>query len=146
MLSGGCYIVNQIADRETDEVNGKLYLIERGYVRITILKLEATILILGAIIWSILLFRNNIPYLVLIAISIVLGLMYSVRPIRLKGKPIIDLIANAIGYGCVAFLIGWVSVLSISLVALQSSIPYVLCVAAAFVNTTLPNPLKTIVF
>ena len=139
MLSGGCYIVNQIADRETDEVNGKLYLIERGYVRIPILKLEATILILGAIIWSILLFRNNIPYLVLIAISIVLGLMYSVRPIRLKGKPIIDLIANAIGYGCVAFLIGWVSVLSISLVALQSSIPYVFCVAAAFVNTTLPD-------
>ena len=139
MLSGGCYIVNQIADRETDEVNGKLYLIERGYVRIPILKFEATVLILGATIWSVLQFRNNIPYLVLITISTVLGLMYSVRPIRLKGKPIIDLAANAIGYGCVAFLIGWVSVLSVSLVALQSSIPYVLCVAAAFVNTTLPD-------
>lgn len=139
MLSGGCYIVNQIADRETDEVNGKLYLIERGYVKIPILKFEATVLILGAIIWSILQFWNNIPYLVLITISTVLGLMYSVRPIRLKGKPIIDLAANAIGYGCVAFLIGWVSVLSVSLVALQSSIPYVLCVAAAFVNTTLPD-------
>ena len=139
MLSGGCYIVNQITDQETDKVNSKLYLIERGYVKISILKVEAVVLIVGAIIWSVLQFRNNIPYLVLIVISTVLGLMYSVRPVRLKGKPIVDLAANAIGYGCVAFLIGWVSVLSVSLVALQRSIPYVLCVAAAFVNTTLPD-------
>ena len=139
MLSGGCYIVNQITDQETDKVNSKLYLIERGYVKISVLKVEAVVLIVGAIIWSVLQFWNNIPYLVLIVISTVLGLMYSVRPVRLKGKPIIDLLANAIGYGCVAFLIGWVSVLSVSLVALQRSIPYVLCVAAAFVNTTLPD-------
>ncbi len=139
MLSGGCYIVNQIVDRETDEVNDKLYLIEQGYVKIPILKVEAMVLIVGAIIWSALQFRNNITYLVLIVISTVLGLMYSVRPIRLKGKPIVDLLVNAIGYGCIAFLIGWVSVSSVSSVALQRSIPYVLCVAAAFVNTTLPD-------
>ena len=139
MLSGGCYIVNQIADQETDKMNSKLHLIERGYVKIPILKVEAVVLIVGAIIWSVLQFRNNISYLVLVVISTVLGLMYSVRPVRLKGKPIIDLVVNAIGYGCVAFLIGWGSVSSVSLMALQRSIPYVLCVAAAFVNTTLPD-------
>ena len=36
LLIGPVYIVNQITDRETDAVNNKLYLVARGYVKLTV--------------------------------------------------------------------------------------------------------------
>ena len=45
LLAAGCYIVNQIADRETDAVNQKLYLVTDGLVKISIITVEAALLI-----------------------------------------------------------------------------------------------------
>ena len=139
MLAGAGYIINQIADRETDRANNKLFLVARGYVKLPLLKLEAVALFLASIGGALAWFRQSWVYLSLIALSSVLGVIYSVQPFRLKGKPILDLLANAIGYGGIAFLIGWGATESLNTEALQRAVPYVFCVAAAFVNTTLPD-------
>ena len=139
MLSGAGYIINQISDRETDRTNNKLYLVAQGYVRLPLLKLEAALLFIASIVWAIAWFHDNPGYLTLIAISAVLGVIYSVPPFRLKGKPVLDLLANAIGYGGIAFLIGWTATTTLTLGALQRTIPYGFCVGAAFINTTLPD-------
>ena len=139
MLMGAIYIVNQICDKETDTANNKLFLVSQGYVKLRLLVLEAAMLLVSAVAWAGLWFGNNLSYLILIALSILLGVIYSVRPVRLKGKPFLDLLANAFGYGGIAFLIGWAVVSPINSEALRRIIPYVLCVGAAFVNTTLPD-------
>ena len=139
MLMGAVYIINQIADRETDARNEKLYLVAQGHVRLNVIKAEAGALLIGAAAWALLGFYQNPSYLVLIGLSIFLGIIYSVPPLRLKGRPILDLLANAIGYGGVAFLVGWAVVAPIDAEAGLKALPYVLCVGAAFVNTTLPD-------
>ena len=139
MLMGAIYIINQICDKETDAANNKLFLVAQGYVKLRLLVFEVAFLLIAAVVWAGLWFRNNLSYLILIALSIFLGVIYSVRPIRLKGRPFLDLLANAVGYGGIAFLIGWGIVAPINSDALRRIIPYVLCVGAAFVNTTLPD-------
>lgn len=139
LLMGAVYIVNQIADRETDAHNDKLYLVAQGYVKLRILKWQVGVLVAFSILLSLFVFPENPAYLILILLSTLLGFAYSVRPVRLKGIPIADLCANALGYGCIAFLIGWTTVTPIGVEAVYRSLPYLFSVAAAFVNTTLPD-------
>ena len=139
MLMGAIYIINQICDKETDVANNKLYLVAQGYVKLRLLVLEVAFLLVSAVVWAILWYGNNLSYLILIVLSICLGVIYSVRPVRLKGRPFLDLLANAAGYGGIAFLIGWGIVAPINTDTLWRIIPYALCVGAAFVNTTLPD-------
>lgn len=140
MLMGAVYIVNQIADAPTDALNDKLYLVAQGYVDIKILITEAILLTVGAVILGIYWFGEvQLLYLSLIGLSFITGWIYSVPPVRLKGRPILDLFANAIGYGTVAFSLGWVSVAKFSGHTLYNSLPYLLCVGATFINTTLPD-------
>ena len=139
LLMGAVYIVNQIADRETDAHNDKLYLVAQGYVKLQILKWQVGLLVTLSILLSLFVFPENPAYLILILLSIGLGFAYSVRPVRLKGIPIADLCANAIGYGSIAFLVGWTTITPISVEAVCHSLPYLFSVAAAFVNTTLPD-------
>ena len=139
MLASAGYIINQIADKETDLVNNKLYLVADGYVKLPLIKWEAVALFLTSIVWAVVWFHHSWVYLALIAVSVVLAVIYSVRPFRLKGKPILDLLANAVGYGGIAFLLGWAATATLDTEALQRAIPYIFCVGAAFVNTTLPD-------
>lgn len=147
MLMGAVYIVNQIADAPTDNLNDKLYLVAQGYVDVKSLIIEAALLTIGSIILSSYWFRNVRFYLPLIITSIILGWIYSVPPVRLKSRPILDLLANSIGYGTIAFSLGWISVANpslrsrtcFSIQTLSNSLPYLLCVGATFINTTLPD-------
>ncbi|MCG9134032.1 UbiA family prenyltransferase [Candidatus Poribacteria bacterium] len=139
LLMGAVYIINQIADKETDAANDKLYLVAQGYVKLRILKWQIGILITLSTLLSLLVFWENPAYLILILLSTLLGFTYSVRPFRLKGIPIVDLCANALGYGSIAFLIGWLTIAPIGIEAVRRSLPYLFSVAAAFVNTTLPD-------
>lgn len=139
MLMGAVYIVNQIADAETDNLNDKLYLVAQGYVDVKILIIETALLTIGSIVLSSYCFRNVRFYLPLIITSMILGWIYSVPPVRLKGRPILDLLANSIGYGTIAFSLGWISVANFSIQTLSNSLPYLLCVGATFINTTLPD-------
>ncbi len=132
LLLAGIYIVNQIFDQETDQVNGKLFLLASGHLPVRGAWIEAALLTSAALIPAIVLHRTHLPYLLA---SLVLGILYSADPIRLKGKPFFDLLANAAGYGAIAFLYGYSLTAPVGGGVWLSTIPYMLLVAAVFLHT-----------
>ncbi len=137
LIMGAVYIVNQLADAETDAINNKLYLLAQGYVTRTAASIEAVVLTIAGygMAWG--LSPDVRLYWWLLLVSGAIGIAYSVNPIRLKGKPFLDLLANAIGYGGIAYMLGWVSVAQPTSKMLRMALPYVLSVGAAFVHSTL---------
>lgn len=135
-LMGAVYILNQITDIRTDAVNEKLFLLADGYVSVRFAVGE--MILLGGIgFLGILL--GDAEMIGLFVASGVLGTAYSVPPFRLKGRAGWDLIANALGYGVVAFGVGWKAVAPFSRETWTLSIPYAFSVAATFAFTTIPD-------
>ncbi len=58
---------------------------------------------------------------------------------RLKSRPILDLFANAFGFGVIAFAVGWMSRSVFSTKLIFDCLPYTVCISAVFVNTTIPD-------
>ena len=137
LLMGAVYILNQLSDSRTDAINGKLYLVAQGYMKGNVLKIQMGILFVISV--GMALFQFSRVYLYLILFSAILGVSYSVPPIRLKGKPILDLLTNACGFGFVAFAVGWTASSPFSADLILRCLPYVICISAAFINTTIPD-------
>lgn len=136
-LMGAAYIVNQIFDVETDRLNKKLFLVAEDYVDRTAIWLEAGVLFAGAVLLSFTRYSNTVGLLV--AASGVLGLVYSVPPFKLKARPVLDMLANGLGYGTLAFATGWAAGGQYSDAVWLASLPYALAVAAVYLNTTIPD-------
>lgn len=135
-LMAAAYVLNQLTDVETDAANRKLFLIAGGYVSRRFVKLEIAVLLgLSA---AVLLASGGLSMhiVAVFAASAALGAMYSAPPVRLKARPGFDVAANGIGYGCLAFAVGWLSVRPLTMLAVGESATYVLCVAATFMFTT----------
>ncbi len=131
---GGVYILNQIMDIETDRANEKLFLLSSGYVSKTAAYIEMVALWLVAILLSV---KFGGLFLILILISILLGIIYSLPPIKLKGKPILDTLANGFGYGMINFAIGWLLLREFDPAMFGRFLPYFLSISAVFINTTI---------
>lgn len=136
-LMGSVYIVNQIFDVETDRLNNKLFLVAEGYVNRKAIWAEAVILLAAALALSLYFFSR--AFALMILLSGILGLLYSIPPFKLKGKPFLDMLANGLGYGGLAFAVGWLVSGEYGPRIWLSSAPYVLAVAAVYVNTTIPD-------
>lgn len=135
-LMGGIYILNQIVDRETDRANKKLYLVSEGYVPVKFAYLE----MVGLFVIAFLLFlRFPFSLFLFILLSFGLGIVYSVPPLKLKGRPFWDLLSNSLGYGLLNFGVGWMTIRPISGQMFLHSLPYIFSVGAVFVNTTIPD-------
>ena len=135
-LMGGIYILNQIFDVESDRRNEKLFLLPRGIISIR----NAWISFFFVIFLSILIaFPLSQSYLVLWVPSLTLGILYSAPPFKFKGRPLLDFLSNAFGYGLLNFLVGWISCFSLKKEAFLFSIPYIIAVGAVFLNTTIPD-------
>lgn len=133
-VMGGVYILNQVMDVETDRANKKLYLLAEGLVTRRAAYIELALLWAGAIVLSL---RFGRLFVALVLLSMVLGIMYSVPPVKLKGKPVLDTLANGLGYGTINFAVGWLLVRGLEPAALIRFLPYVLSISAVFINTTL---------
>ena len=136
-LMGAVYIVNQIFDVETDRLNKKLFLVAEGYVSKTAIIIEAAALFGGAILVSFWKFSPQVGWLVVA--SGALGLLYSVPPFKLKAKPLLDMLANGIGYGGLAFACGKMASGGSAEGIWLAALPYILAVSAVYLNTTLPD-------
>ena len=79
-LLGAVYIINQIADRETDRINGKLFLVSHGIVRLRSAWIEAAALVVSAFALSLLLMPEAVTLLLLAGLG--LGIAYSGEPVR----------------------------------------------------------------
>ena len=138
---GSVYILNQIADIKVDKKNGGLPLLASG---ITTKKVAWTGAITLFAISSLLPIVTGHTTLSLFAIfSVTLGFLYSFKPMSFSGKPVLDFISNAIGYGTIAFGAGWylsrgtgeISILTFA----SKSLPYVLLMCAGSISSTLPD-------
>lgn len=133
LVMGAVYILNQIFDRETDKQNNKLYFLSEGIISVKNASFE--IFILLGISFSLTSFMN-LNGKILLTLLTILGIFYSVPPIKLKARPIFDLLANALAYGMISFLAGWNSISEFTLEDLIFSVPAFFCAGAVFLNTT----------
>ncbi|MBN1504002.1 MAG: UbiA family prenyltransferase [Candidatus Eisenbacteria bacterium] len=132
LLMASVYVVNQVYDAESDSANDKLFLIPRGIVsRREAWGVAAALLALGLAGGA----RCGQTTVLLFALSFVLGMAYSVPPLALKRLFPLDLLANAVGYGTVAFLTGWSLASTPGLNAVARSAPLALCVGGVFTLT-----------
>ncbi len=133
-LLGAVYIMNQIADRRVDLERNKLYLIPRGIVSTTAAWVECVALI--AVSFILALVFLPLGFCLILLLGLALGAAYSLEPMRLKRRPLVDVLANAAGNGVLNTLAGWVA----SGAPLHGWIvlaPYPIAVASVHLTTTL---------
>ncbi len=134
LLVGGIYVNNQLHDYETDRRNRKLYLICDGYIslkRAWVYQGVVQGLALASCLWF-----WNAGYLWVILASILLGFLYNTPPFKLKGRPVLDILANGLGNGFLNVAVGFVIVLPLTWGFSEICLPYILAVGAVFANTT----------
>lgn len=134
LLVGGIYVNNQIHDQETDRKNRKLFLICDGYVSLK--KAWGYQGIVQGLALASCIYFWNVTYLWVILASILLGFLYNTPPFKLKGRPVLDILANGLGNGFLNVAVGYIVVLPLTLGFLKVSLPYILAVGAVFANTT----------
>lgn len=135
-LMGAVYIVNQIADRSSDRANAKLFLLSHGIVSARAAWTQATLLAAAAV--AIAVFLLPPVFLLIVLAGLLLGLAYSLEPLRLKRRPVLDVLANAIGNGALNTLAGWTAA-GAPLHGLGLLSPYPPAVAAVHLATTLAD-------
>ena len=133
---GIIHILNQIADRSSDHINQKLFFIPDKIISLKQAYGQAILLLVISLPLLIIYGMDKICIYFIISI-LPLGLLYSLPPVRLKARPVVDALMNAIGYGWVAFSIGWLSYGEFTRDISLQSLPYMLAVAAMYINTTL---------
>ena len=130
------HILNQISDCPSDRINQKLFFIPNGIISLKQAYLQA-FLLLVITVPALFLVRMNLLRILFLLSILPLGLLYSIPPLRLKARPVLDVFMNAIGYGWVAFSIGWLTFGDFTWSVSLHALPYMLAVAAMYINTTL---------
>ena len=128
------YLINQVFDRKSDALNDKGHYLTRGILSTRTVVIMALVFFVAATA----LFRMSAPAQrpALVA-ALALSLFYSLPPLRLCARPVLDLLSNALGYGGVAFAVGFAAVSPDHLSAWMRAIPYVFLVGATFLHTTI---------
>ena len=136
LMMGGVYILNQIADIESDRENRKLFLLPDGIISKNKAFLLMFILFGTTIPAS---FAVNPTFGILFILSAIMGVLYSLPPFQLKARPFLDMLSNGVGYGMLAFLSGYTIHKPLNSHVLLQTLPYFFAVSAVFVNTTIPD-------
>jgi len=128
------YLINQVFDRKSDALNAKGHYLTRGILSTRTVVIMALVFFIAAAA----LFRMSAPAQrpALVA-ALALSLFYSLPPLRLCARPVFDLLSNALGYGGVAFAVGFAAVSPDHLTAWMRAVPYVFLVGATFLHTTI---------
>jgi 4-hydroxybenzoate polyprenyltransferase len=136
---GSVYALNQIADREADRRNPGFALLVQGNVPVRHAWITAVAMAVAGIAMPLLWGAWVISILCFAAIA--LGAAYSFKPMRLSGRPLADFLANALGYGVVAFGAGWWcgDYRRFDDLFFLHAIPYVLLMAAGSISSTIPD-------
>ena len=133
-LLASAYVVNQIFDQASDRLNGKGLFMTHGVFRTHTMIAIALVCFLGA---SWLFRRVDAAQQIPLIGAMVLAFMYSLPPLRLCSRPWLDLIANAIGYGGLAYAAGAGGVSGYALQAFLDAYPWMLLVGATFLHTAI---------
>lgn len=136
LVAGGAFVLNQIYDIETDRKNKKLFLLPEGHVALSeawfIYFFSTAIGIAGG-------FLLNWQLGVLLACGALLGLQYSHPRFNVRQDSWRSLRNNMLAHGMLVFMFGWVLAKNFDIESVLKSVPYMLGVAALYLNTTLPD-------
>lgn len=136
LITIGAYFINQIYDFETDRINKKLGFLQQGLIN----KNEMmAAFIVASIFPPIAGFAVDIKIGLIMMVMVLLGIAYSVPPIRLKDRPLGGLMANAIAYGALVPLSvpGFMDSADISRIFIV--ICFFMMVAAGYLLTVIPD-------
>ena len=134
LLMGGIYILNQVNDLEADRLNHKLFLLADGWLSIKSALFQGWGLLTLAVAGA---FYLQWKLGMLLLASMGLGMAYNAKGWGWKGKPIWGLVANMVGFGFLAFAIGWMAASSeFGWKTVWYSIPYPFAIGAVYGNTT----------
>ena len=136
LLMGTAFILNQLADVESDQRNEKLYIISNGHISRTNAVREVYILAIIAFLTGLTI--NWRVTILFIMFFVVTGYLYNFRPFKYKDRPWASLFAN-MTMGWLAFAIGWAAHLNFSWQLVLDSIPYLLFNTALYLYTTFPD-------
>ena len=127
------YLINQVFDRESDLLNRKGFYLTQGIFSVRAVVMMAFMAFLFASWFYRFVDDGQRAPLV---IALVLSMFYSMPPLRLVARPFVDLLANAAGYGGVAFVAGYAAYHDVTATAVLLALPYVCLVGATFLFTT----------
>ncbi|MBN2354976.1 UbiA family prenyltransferase [candidate division KSB1 bacterium] len=135
-IMAASFLLNQIADIESDRVNNKLYLIASGAITIRQAYLETAVLVilpLLALTWM----RWQLSVVAALAFMVT-GWGYSCRPLMLENKPWGGLLTNIIG-ALTIFCYGWMTIGRPEFQMVYRAFPYLLGILAVYFLTTIPD-------
>jgi 4-hydroxybenzoate polyprenyltransferase len=133
---GGCFLLNQLQDIESDRRNKKLFIIAEGHINRRAAVIEIIVLIILSLSLA---FYVSADVGLLAAIFILItGYVYNFKPFRLKNRPWGSLFANGL-MGWLAFSIGWASRQPMGVRLIFDSLPYLFFNTALYLFTTLPD-------
>jgi 4-hydroxybenzoate polyprenyltransferase len=136
LVTSWAFVINQMLDVRSDRLNKKAYILPSGVVTMT--ESLVVLLVLGTLAVLLSLGRDaTVRYLVWAGLA--LGLVYSLPPLRLKGRPVGDLLANVAGFAVIGFAMGWLAYSDPGSGLVVRSVPYSLAMAAIFLNTCIPD-------
>jgi 4-hydroxybenzoate polyprenyltransferase len=134
---GAVYVINQVADRQVDAMNAGFPILAKGKIPLRLAWAAAIILALV----SVLIPLANRPVLSLFSVmSLAMGTIYCIKPFYFSGRFVLDFLANAVGFACIAFGVGWhLSGATFGITFFISSAPYFLLMCAGSISSTLPD-------
>jgi len=135
-LYGGVYVFNQIFDIESDRLNNKLYFLPGGIITVRSAYLQYLFFVAIAVGggW----FLGRIWFFSTVAV-VILGVFYSLPPVRLKDGPLRGLLANAVGHGTLVYYLGQALARPDAGPEWGASSSYALAVAGVYLLTTIPD-------
>ncbi len=134
---GASFLLNQLADVQSDLKNNKLFLISEGHISRRNAMIECGGLSLLALGLSLL--EGRAVFAVVLIFIVLTGYLYNFQPFKYKDKPWWSLWANA-GMGFLAFALGWLAVSkTVSWNLVFDALPYLFLNTALYFFTTLPD-------
>jgi len=138
LICGSTFIINQIADEKSDQINDKLFLVGRKISVENAEKLYKQLAVLGLLLmllgdWK------TVPLGLII--FFLWGIVYNNSPYKWKHHPVMGILTNMI-VGILLFIIGWIHVIGESLKFVGMSIamvPYILSFTAVSLMTNIPD-------
>ncbi len=138
LATSASYFINQIYDYDSDKQNNKLGFLQKGYISFV----EMKTLYYVCVVLSIgIAFNISIFIGFLILGLLVLGVIYSAPPFRLKDRPFTGLLANAIGYGFVVpfTIMPDLNMHNSGLLGWDNPFYFFLTIGAIYILTTIPD-------
>ncbi len=135
---GAVHVLNQLADIDVDKENGGMPLLAKGKVSLVSARVSTVVCLLCSVIAP--LFVHPILS-IFSCCTVALGYFYSFKPVRFSGRVGFDFLANATGYGIIAFGVGWYfSGAPFSLASFTTSaFPYFCLMCAGSISSTIPD-------